>query len=57
MPMRREKKIFWSQKMTNLFSSRSFFTAGLRMPLHPDLTDILLKFQVQLHRLTPNAIA
>jgi hypothetical protein len=43
--------------MTNLFSSRSFFTAGLRMPLHPVLTDILLKFQVQLHQLTPNAIA
>jgi hypothetical protein len=26
-----------------------FFTAGLRMPLHPVLVDILLKFQVQLH--------
>jgi hypothetical protein len=34
-----------------------FFTAGLRMPPHPVLADILLKFQVQLHQLTPNAIA
>jgi hypothetical protein len=33
-----------------------FFTAGLRMPLHPVLSDILLKFQVQLHQLTPNII-
>jgi hypothetical protein len=27
------------------------------MPLHLALVDILLKFQVQLHQLTPNAIA
>jgi hypothetical protein len=27
------------------------------MPPHPALTEILLKFQVQLHQLTPNAIA
>jgi hypothetical protein len=33
-----------------------FFTAGPRMPPHPMLSDILLKFQVQLHQLTPNAI-
>jgi hypothetical protein len=33
-----------------------FFTAGLRMPPHHVLTEILLKFQVQLHQLTPNAI-
>jgi hypothetical protein len=26
------------------------------MPPHPVLFDILLRFQVQLHRLTPNAI-
>jgi hypothetical protein len=32
-----------------------FFTTGLRMPPHPVLSDILLKFQVQLHQLTPNA--
>jgi hypothetical protein len=34
-----------------------FFTAGLRMPLHPVLTVILLKLQMQLHQLTPNGIA
>jgi hypothetical protein len=34
-----------------------FFVAGLRMPPHPTLVDILLKFQAQLHQLMPNAIA
>jgi hypothetical protein len=33
-----------------------FFTAGLRMPPHPVLSDILLKFQVQIYQLTPNTI-
>jgi hypothetical protein len=33
-----------------------FFIAGLRMPPCPILSDILLKFWVQLHQLTPNAI-
>jgi hypothetical protein len=37
--------------------SKGFFTIGLRMPPHPVLADILLKFQVQLHQLTANAIA
>jgi hypothetical protein len=32
------------------------FIAGLRMPLHPVLVDILHKFLVQLHHLTPNTI-
>jgi hypothetical protein len=33
-----------------------FFVAGLRMPPHPVLLDILRMFWVQLHQLTPNAI-
>jgi tRNA A37 threonylcarbamoyladenosine synthetase subunit TsaC/SUA5/YrdC len=33
-----------------------FFPAGLRMPPHPVLLDILHKFQVQLHQLTSNAV-
>jgi hypothetical protein len=33
-----------------------FFVAGLCIPLHLILLDILLKFQVQLHQLMPNAI-
>jgi hypothetical protein len=33
-----------------------FFVAGLHMPLHLALADILLHFQAQLHQLTPNAI-
>jgi hypothetical protein len=35
---------------------KDFFAAGLRMPPHPILLDVLHKFQVQLHQLTPNAI-
>jgi hypothetical protein len=33
-----------------------FIAVGLRMPPHRALTEILLKFWVQLHQLTPNAI-
>jgi hypothetical protein len=33
-----------------------FFVAGLCMPSHPALGDIMLHFQAQLHQLTPNAI-
>jgi hypothetical protein len=32
-----------------------FFSVGLRMPPHPALIEILLKYRVQLHQLTPNA--
>jgi hypothetical protein len=31
------------------------FASGLRMSPYPALTDILVKFHVQLHQLTPNA--
>jgi hypothetical protein len=34
-----------------------FFAAGLWMPPHLALTDILVKFHVQLHQLTANAFA
>jgi hypothetical protein len=34
-----------------------FFVAGHWMPRHLALTDILVKFHVQLHQLTPNAFA
>jgi hypothetical protein len=34
-----------------------FFVAGLCMPPHLAVVDILLHFQAQLHHLTPNAIA
>jgi hypothetical protein len=33
-----------------------FFTVRLRMPPWPALAEILLKFWVQLHQLTPNTI-
>jgi hypothetical protein len=35
---------------------KDFFIAGLCMPPHPALADILLHFQAQLHQLTPNSI-
>jgi hypothetical protein len=35
---------------------KDFFAVGLCMPPHPILLDILHKFWVQLHQLTPNAI-
>jgi hypothetical protein len=35
---------------------KDFFVAGLPMPLHSVLVEILLKFQVQLHQLIPNTI-
>jgi H+/gluconate symporter-like permease len=35
---------------------KNFFVAGLHMPPHPVLTDILCKFHVQLHHLMLNAI-
>jgi hypothetical protein len=34
-----------------------FFATGLGMPPYPVLTDILAKFHVQIHQLTPNAFA
>jgi hypothetical protein len=33
-----------------------FFSVGLRMPLHPVFSAILLKYHIQIHQLTPNAI-
>jgi hypothetical protein len=33
-----------------------FFTAGFRIPPHSVLAAILLKYQIQIHQLTPNAI-
>jgi hypothetical protein len=36
---------------------RTFFIAGLRMPLQLALADILQHFQVQLHKLMPNTNA
>jgi hypothetical protein len=36
---------------------KDFFVVGLWMRPHPAFTEILLKFRVQLHQMTPNAIA
>jgi hypothetical protein len=48
---------YLSEDQDSSYYQRGLFVAGLRMPLHPALTDILLHFQVQLHQLMPNAIA
>jgi hypothetical protein len=35
---------------------KSFFKAGLRFPLHDMIADVLERFGIYLHQLTPNAI-
>jgi hypothetical protein len=34
----------------------AFFTAGLRLPAHRFVSEVLQKFEVQVHQLTPNAV-
>jgi hypothetical protein len=34
----------------------AFFTAGLRLPAHRFVSEVLRKFGVQVHQLTPNAV-
>jgi hypothetical protein len=46
----------WSPMQMKLLSSKIFFTAGLRMPPHLVLADILHKFQVQFNHLMLKAI-
>jgi hypothetical protein len=35
---------------------KSFFCAGLRFPLYEMISEVLKKFEIYLHQLTPNAI-
>jgi hypothetical protein len=35
---------------------KSFFRAGLRLPLYEMIGEVLNKFEIYLHQLTPNAI-
>jgi hypothetical protein len=35
---------------------RLFFTAGLRLPAHRFMAEVLRRFEVQVHQLTPNAV-
>jgi hypothetical protein len=50
------RSLFQSLKEMRRLCSRNFFVAGLRIHLHPVLLDVLRKFWMQLHQLTPNAI-
>jgi hypothetical protein len=34
----------------------AFFTAGLRLPAHRFVVEVLQRFEVQIHQLTPNAV-
>jgi hypothetical protein len=34
----------------------AFFTAGLRLPAHRFVAEVLQRFEVQIHQLTPNAM-
>jgi hypothetical protein len=34
----------------------AFFTAGLRLPAHRFVVEVLRRFEVQVHQLTPNAV-
>ena len=34
----------------------AFFTAGLRLPAHRFVAEVLRRFEVQIHQLTPNAV-
>jgi hypothetical protein len=34
----------------------AFFTAGLRLPAHRFVSEVLRRFEVQVHQLTPNAV-
>jgi hypothetical protein len=34
----------------------AFFTAGFRLPAHQFVAEVLWRFEVQVHQLTPNAV-
>jgi hypothetical protein len=34
----------------------AFFTSGLRLPAHRFVAEVLLRFEVQIHQLTPNVV-
>jgi hypothetical protein len=36
--------------------SEAFFTMGLRLPAHHFMAEVLQRFEVQIHQLTPNAV-
>jgi hypothetical protein len=40
----------------DLIMFEAFFTAGLRLPAHRFVAEVLQRFEVQVHQLTPNAV-
>jgi hypothetical protein len=51
-----ERKLLRSQKKDEVVVFKSFFKVGLRFPLNDVIADVLGKFGIYLHQLTPNAI-
>jgi hypothetical protein len=39
-----------------LVVSEAFFVVGLRLPVHRFVVEVLRRFEVQVHQLTPNAV-
>jgi hypothetical protein len=50
------KRLLRSQEKDEVVVFKSFFKAGLRFPLNKMIADVLKKFGIYLHQLTPNAI-
>jgi hypothetical protein len=51
-----ERRRFQSQKKYEVVVFKSFFRAGLRFLLYEMIGEVLKKFEIYLHQLTPNAI-
>ena len=49
-------KVVLEPKDDEVVVFKSFFKAGLRFPLYEMIGEVLKKFEIYLHQLTPNAI-
>jgi hypothetical protein len=51
-----EKKLSRSREKNEVVVFKSLFKAGLRFPLNKMIANVLKKYGIYLHQLTPNAI-
>jgi hypothetical protein len=51
------RKVILDPRDVEVVVFKSFFKAGLRFPLYEMIAEVLKKFEIYLHQLTPNAIA
>jgi hypothetical protein len=49
-------KVILELKDDKVVVFKSFFRAGLRFPIHEMIAKVLKKFEIYLHKVTPNAI-